>query len=155
MEDFKLQPLKTCRTNQTKGVLQYLKPLLLYSFIHSPPLIIPTIRSFLLLSPKLIPTNLQTITKTMGIQVIDIYRQWFMDYKLGLKHLCSNLLCSCHTLVCTVFVCSPFTYLYVYTFVLHVSSSLLLFSLSWGGYLTRCEFAIKPTHMYTHTLNFS
>ena len=57
MEDFKLQPLKTHRTNQTKGVLQYLKPLLLYSLIHSPPLIIPTIRSLLLLLPKLIPTN--------------------------------------------------------------------------------------------------
>jgi len=55
MEDFKLQPLKTRRTNQTRGVLQYLK-LLLYSLIHS-PLVISTIRSFLLLLPKLIPTN--------------------------------------------------------------------------------------------------
>jgi len=51
MEDFKLQPLKTHRTNQTKGALQYLKPLLLYFLIHCPPLVIPTIRSFLLPAP--------------------------------------------------------------------------------------------------------
>jgi len=118
MEDFKLQPLKSRRTNQTKGVLQYFKPLLLYSLIHCPPLVIPTIRSFLLLLPKLIPTNHPfsiSHWKSLSQSLIDCRTP--IAFKLGLKHLCSNLLCSCHTLVCTVLFVS--FYLFIYTFVLY------------------------------------
>ena len=145
MEDFKLQPLKTRRTNQTKGVLQYLKPLLLYSLIHSPPIVIPTIRSFLLLLPKLIPTNhpffIATIShwESLSQSLIDCWTP--IAFKLGLKHLCSNFVLV--TLLYVQFcLFSFFLHIYIYIYICSVSSSSLLFSLSWGGYLISCEFAI-------------
>ena len=110
-----------------------------YSLIHSPSLIIPTIRSFLPLLPKPIPTNhpfvVATIIISLEIVITISYSlvprplppekrpgdevKSLIDcrtpiaFKLGLKHLCSNLLCSCHTLVCS-FVCFPFIYLCIH-----------------------------------------